>query len=254
VSKIKNYFLIVRDRETNHFEIIDFNNSKEYLLEEIDNYTSNFTDNKSLIKNIKEKGYNVSDKSDIYIVQRKKENGQYIIKTQEVLHNSAFLKRIIEDSLAGYYDEESSSVTEEEKEKARVTASHLFMWFFGALKDKDIINFAIKDNHFPRSFRDYLYNTPYNEKYDVRKLQRWQFGYYPLLRNLLPYIIEKIKLDNPYERKRYESDLLERKKIEDEIIERTDKKYDSNQYSFFDEKSDWYLGDKKSGVKHVKRR
>ena len=56
MSKIKNYFLIVRDRETNHFEIIDFNNSKEYLLEEIDNYTSNFTDNKSLIKNIKEKG------------------------------------------------------------------------------------------------------------------------------------------------------------------------------------------------------
>lgn len=244
MSKIKNYFLVVRDRETNHFEIIDFNNSKEYLLEEIDNYTSNFTDNKSLIKNIKEKGYNVSDKSDIYIVQRKKENGQYIIKTQEVLHNSAFLKRIIGDSLDGYYDEESPSVTKEEKEKARVTASHLFMMFFSKLKTSDMINFAVYDNHFPRSFRDYLYNTPYYEKYDVRKLPRWQFGYYPLLRNLFPYITGKIKLDNPYERKRYESDLLERKKIEDEIIERTDKTYDSNQNSFFDPESDWYIGEK----------
>ena len=38
MSVIKKYFLIVRDRETNRFEIIDFNNSKGNLLEEIDNY------------------------------------------------------------------------------------------------------------------------------------------------------------------------------------------------------------------------
>ena len=61
MSVIKNYFLIVRDRETNRFKIIDFNNSKGNLLEEIDNYTSDFRDAQSLIKNIRQKGYNVSD-------------------------------------------------------------------------------------------------------------------------------------------------------------------------------------------------
>ena len=55
MSAIKNYFLIVRDRETNHFKIIDFNNSKGNLLEEIDNYTNDFKDIKSLIIDIKEK-------------------------------------------------------------------------------------------------------------------------------------------------------------------------------------------------------
>ena len=244
MSAIKNYFLIVRDRETNRFKIIDFNNSKGNLLEEIDNYTSNFSDNKSLIKNIKEKGYNVSDNADIYIVQRKKENGQYIIKTQEVLHNSAFLKRIIGDSLAGYYDEESSSVTKEEKEMARGTASHLFMMFFSKLITSDMINFAAYDNHFPRSFRDYLYNTPYYEKYDVKKLPKWQLKYYPLLRNLFPYITGEIKLDNPQAKRMHEIDLLGRMEIEDEIIEKTDKTYDSNQSSFFDPESDWYIGEK----------
>ena len=244
MSVIKKYFLIVRDRETNRFEIIDFNNSKGNLLEEIDNYTSDFSDTQSLIKNIRQKGYNVSDNADIYIVQRKKENGHYCIKTQEVLYNTSLLKTIIKDSLNGCYKEDSSSVTEEEKEMARGTASHLFMMFFSKLKTSDMINFAVYDNHFPRSFRNYLYNTPYYEKYDVRKLPRWQLKYYPLLRNLFPYISGKIKLDNPQAKRMHEIDLLGRMEIEDEIIEKTDKTYDSNQSSFFDPESDWYIGEK----------
>lgn len=254
MSVIKNYFLIVRDRETNHFKIIDFNNSKGNLLEEIDNYTSDFKDTKSLIIDIKEKGYNVSDNADIYIVQRKKENGHYCIKTQEVLYNTPFLKTIIKDSLNGCYKEDSNSVTEEEKEMARGTASHLFMMFFSKLKTsdgngniiktyKDRINFAAYDNHFPSIFREYLSNTPYYEKYDIKKLPKWQLKYYPLLRNLLPYITGNIKLDNPQARRIYKIDLLGRMEIEDEIIKKTDKKYDSNQNSFFDPESDWYIGE-----------
>ena len=242
MSVIKKYFLIVRDRETNRFKIIDFNNSKGNLLEEIDNYTSDFKDTKSLIIDIKEKGYNVSDNADIYIVQRKKENGHYCIKAQEVLYNTQFLKTIIKDSLNGCYKEDSRSVTEEEKEMARGTASHLFMMFFSKLKTPDRINFAAHDNHFPSIFREYLSNTPYYEKYDVKKLPKWQLKYYPLLRNLLPYITGKIKLDNPQAKRMHEIDLLGRMEIEDEIIEKTDKTYDSNQSSFFDPESDWYIG------------
>lgn len=244
MSVIKKYFLIVRDRETNRFEIIDFNNSKGNLLEEIDNYTSDFSDTQSLIKNIRQKGYNVSDNADIYIVQRKKENGHYCIKTQEVLYNTSLLKTIIKDSLNGCYKEESSSVTEEEKEMARGTASHLFMMFFSKLKTPDMINFAAYDNHFPSIFREYLSNTPYYEKYDVKKLPKWQLKYYPLLRNLFPYITGKIKLDNPQAKRMHEIDLQGRMEIEDEIIEKTDKTYDSNQSSFFDPESDWYIGEK----------
>ena len=265
MSAIKNYFLIVRDRETNHFKIIDFNNSKGNLLEEIDNYTSDFKDIKSLIIDIKEKGYNVSDNLDIYIVQRKKENGHYCIKTQEVLYNTSFLKTIIGDSLAGCYKDDSKSVTEEEKEKARGTASRLFMMFFRTLKAtdgngkviktyKDRINIAIHDNHFPEIFREYLSNTPYYEKYYVEKIPKWQLKYYPLLRNLLPYITGKVKLNNPQVRRMYEKILLERMEIEDEIIKKTDKKFDSNQYSFFDESSDWYISDDLGDKKNVKRR
>ena len=263
MSAIKNYFLIVRDRETNHFKIIDFNNSKGNLLEEIDNYTSDFRDAKSLIKDIQQKGYNVSEKTDIYIVQRKKENGHYNIKTQEVLYETPFLKKIIGDSLAGYYDQDSKSGTKEEKEKAKKTASILLMIIFRALKAKDEnnnviktykdrINFAINDSHFPEKFRDYLSNTPYYEKYDVKKLPDWQFRYYPLLRNLLPYISRDTKLDNPQARRMYERDLLGRMEIEDEIIKKTDKNYDSNQYNLFD---DQYLDDDTLGDNnHVKRK
>ena len=250
MSVIKNYFLIVRDRETNRFKIIDFNNSKGNLLEEIDNYTSDFIDTKSLIIDIKEKGYNVSDKVDIYIVQRKKENGHYCIKTQEVLYNTPFLKTIINDSLNGCYKEDSRSVTEEEKEIARGTASHLFMMFFSKLKTPDRINIAIHDNHFPKKFREYLSNTPYYKNYYVEKLPKWQLMYYPLLRNLLPYITGIVKLENPQVRRMNETILLERMEIEDEIIEKTDKTYDSNQSSFFDPESDWYIG----GNPNAKRR
>ena len=248
MSVIKNYFLIVRDRETNRFKIIDFNNSKGNLLEEIDNYTSDFRDTQSLIKNIRQKGYDVSDNADIYIVQRKKENGHYCIKTQEVLYNTPFLKTIIKDSLNGCYKEDSRSVTEEEKEKAKKTARHLIMMFFSKLKTSDtinpnMINFATYDNHFPEIFREYLSNTPYYKKYDVEKLPKWQLKYYPMLRNLLPYITGNIKLDNPQARRIYEIDLQGRMEIEDEIIKKTDKKYDSNQNSFLDPESDWYIGE-----------
>ena len=199
----------------------------------------------------------LKDNVDIYIVQRKKENGHYCIKTQEVLYDTPFLKTIIKDSLNGCYKEDSRSVTEEEKEKAKKTARHLIMMFFSKLKTSDtinpnMINFATYDNHFPEIFREYLSNTPYYKKYDVEKLPKWQLKYYPMLRNLLPYITGNIKLDNPQARRIYEIDLQGRMEIEDEIIKKTDKKYDLNQYDLFD---DGYLdSDELGDNNHARKR
>ena len=124
------------------------------------------------------------------------------------------------------------------------------MMFFSKLKTPDRINIAIHDNHFPKKFREYLSNTPYYKNYYVEKLPKWQLMYYPLLRNLLPYITGIVKLENPQVRRMNETILLERMEIEDEIIEKTDKTYDSNQSSFFDPESDWYIG----GNPNAKRR
>lgn len=210
MGKTNMYYLVSRDKTTNHYEVVYFDGK----LESIDLYTTDFKNSKELAEKLYADEKIKSKDVDLYIVSPKNDS----IVTNEVLYSrSRYVKNIAKDSLnknLGFDNNHVDSVIYEFCNKMENNSKYYNMVIYG---NTDI---------YPK-FTEYFIGRRYQSTYDVKYRDGgWATKSYLLLRNILESY-------DRFENTR-EDYFDQRMLIEKSLIQRLDKNASADQLFLFD--------------------
>ncbi len=183
------YFLIARDRDSNHIEVIPVKEDWGDSLENIDLFTTTFEKEQDLTNYFIETGEIHSINTDFFIAHRAlDENNQSVLKLEEVLwHEDSKIKDIAKAASSG-------DIT-----KAREAAQLLINAFCNRMKqDSSFYDRMIyQDTNLYPKFIRYFLDRKDQDTYDVKyKDGAWTQKSYPLLRNII-YNLNHEKKEEP---------------------------------------------------------
>ncbi len=220
------YYLVARNKKNNNVEIVEINNQVCCSLEVIDLFTTKFSDEKDLANMLYQAGLITDTAVDLFIVNQ---NSKHDIYTQEILYNYAYkIPFIAVKSLNNRIRECSSDVDEildNFAEKMETVPKYYEM-------------VAFNDTNIYRKYINYFENENLDGKvrYDIKyKDGSFARNSYKLIRN----IVEANNRFNTYKYSTYNINRNQfyRKLLTGKLTEITDKNYQNNQLSFFDDMS-----------------
>ncbi len=222
MSKPNRYFLIARDRETNHFQIVPTSSQYGSTLEEIDLYTTDFMDEKELAGYLRGQGLEIPQSTDFYIVTQVKRGGQVFLRKLEVLFSDS---REVQDI--------ADASLQKKIHKSQDAIDHVYHRFFQKFqKRSDFYDFVVYGktslyDKFVKLLPNWRLQSPYATRYEGNS---WIIKSYYLIRNILETM-------SRFENQHYAfmNDDLYRRQLDTDLLRVTHKDYDPNQISLFDE-------------------
>ena len=221
MGKLRNYYLIARDRKTNDFKVVPVLGEHGSFLEEIDLFTTFFESSDDLTKYLNQMEIIHGDDVDFFIAHSSLENGHKVIWTQELLYqHGSEICPIASNSLGGVIEKSQGDID-------RII--HNFcdrMSQDSCFYDMVIYGRTNLYDKFVKYFLNSRYRSIHNIKYQDGG---WVSKSYHLIRNMVESLSK-----SPLQYSNLSDDMY-RCLLHKPLLEMMGKDYDENQYSLFDQ-------------------
>lgn len=220
MSRKNKYYLVGRYRKNNDFVVIPISGKWGNDLEEIDLYTTNYSNVLELVKALHVQGLIEDADIDFFIVSPKEKS----LSFSDVLYkNSSKIRSIAKASLDGNIEEEDHNIND--------ILNH-FCW---KMKYQPLFYNMVMygDTHLYPKFIRYFTNKKYQDVYHVKYQDGgWVKKSYPLLRNIVDSFHQ---FDYSFgNNDTFALDYIYRNMLEESLMNVTDRNYDEKQSSIFD--------------------
>ena len=214
------YYLIARDRETNDFSIVKINQKRGVTLEDIDLYTTQFSDANQMRDMLQADSVITYDDVDFFVASPSKVNGNIELKKYEVLYkNNDSIQKIAENSKINKISRSDEQI------------DRILDYFATQVKSRPALYDLLitgKTNIYEKYAKYFAY-TNYNVLKSIKYLDGgWARISYPLIRNVLEALSS---VERDYSRT---SDEMHRDLLDSKLKQVTARDYDENQLTMFD--------------------
>ena len=218
------YYLVGRDRKSNDFQIIPIDNKWGNSLEEIDLYTTNFSNASELMKALHARELLEKKDVDLFIVSQKEKNGAKTLSFLDLLFKDSYqIREIAKASSKKQIDQCSKSIND--------ILNH-FCWKM-KFEPRFYSMVMYGDTPIYSKFVNYFVNHKYDDLYSIKYHDGgWVQRSYPLIRNIVDSFHQ---YDYSFGKSQhYALDNVYRELLENSLIEVTSEDYDEKQKSIFD--------------------
>lgn len=218
------YYLVGRNRKSNDFQIVPIDNKYGNSLEEIDLYTTNFSNAFELMKALQSRDMLQEGDVDLFIVSQKEKEGEKTLTFLDLLYKDSYkIRDIALSSSNNKMDESSKSIND--------ILNH-FCW---KMKFEPMFyNMVIYGNTklYPK-FINYFANHRYEDLYRIKYHEGgWVQKSYPLIRNIVDSFHQyDYSFGNS---EHFALDYIYRELLENSLLEVTSDKYDEKQKNIFE--------------------
>ena len=218
MSRKSRYFLIARNRENNQYQILNITDTYGSSLEEIDCYTIDFENEKELLESLQKRGILEGNSYDFYIVHQTNEKKSKLY-TQEVLYSEHHHIRKV-----------SSASKDNHIEQAKDISQAIFYLFCSKMRHDqkfyDMVMYG-KTSLYSK-FKAYFADRRFLDSSHLQYRENgWYLQNYSIIRGMLEAFY---RYEHDYSKEENDRELLE-----DELLIVTDKDYNPNQFSLFDD-------------------
>ena len=218
------YYFVGRNRKNNDFKVIPIENKWGNRLEEIDLYTTNYSNCLELMKALSEEGNIDSVDMDFFIVSQREKDGNKDLVFYDVLYqNSSKIRSVAEASLKG-------NIEDDEKNIHQILNHFCWRMKFQPLFYNMVV---YGETNLYSKFVQYFSLNRYQDYYSVKYQDGgWVQKSYPLLRNIVDCFHQ---LDYSFGiHNSYDLDHIYRNMLEESLLEVTNKDYDEKQSNIFE--------------------
>ncbi len=214
------YYLIARDRKTNDFTVVKVNNKRGVPLEEIDLYTTAFSNEQELRYMLQLDGVIDYEDADFFIASQNKVLGEVNLKKYEVLYkDNDTINEVAVNSLKNKISKSDEKI------------DRILDYFASQVRSRPALYDLLitgRTNVYEKYAKYFAY-TYNNITSSIKYLDgSWARRSYPLIRNVLEALSS---VERDYSRT---SDELHRSFLDDSLRRVTSRGYDENQLSIFD--------------------